>query len=344
MPSRQARNRFSRVTSLSARRNKPPSRNRRFKRNDVEGALRETAGFQPVTDVKIPAGASVFIRRSIPGLGDFVQLLAAAQALRAARRDLRSVTLAGPEVIWEIGRHNPGMVNVTRERRARESEFEVLAGPHCPCGQTETQLGPIPAVNRLEIFSRYLGVAPELPKLAITDAEQGEAATWCKRMTGSENPLVLVGRTSEAWKNFHDPFGLFEILAASHPIVMLDHERELEWQGKRRRWPQPNTSGKTLRQNAAIVNQAKLAITPDTGWLHVAGALRRPIFGLFGSQEPRFRQALYHVPGAWHQGACPHGKQPCWYRICCDREEIPPCLQTSAFSVARLVNETLARL
>lgn len=328
----------TRVSRRTPRRTKP------LPHSNVESALRETSGFKPVVSTKIPAGESVFIRRSIPGLGDFVQLLGAAQALRESRPDLRQVTLAGPEVIYEIGLNNPGRVVVTQDRQPRQSEFHILAGPHCPCGATEGQLGPVPAANRLEIFARFLQVAPQIPKLGLIESEKRQAEIWCKRMTGSANPIVLVGRSSETWKDFHDPFSLFESLSVTHPVVMLDHKREIEWQGRRRKWPQPNTAGKSLRQIAAIVNQARLVVTPDTGWLHVAGSLRRPIFGLFGSQEPRFRQALYNVPGAWHQGVCPHGQQPCWYRICCDKNEHPPCLQTSPFTVAKLITETLAKL
>ena len=313
-------------------RGKPKPKNRRCSHT----ALRETAGFTPVVTAEIPRGANVFLRRTIPGLGDFTQLIGAAQALKTQRPDIRRVTLVGPNKIWEIGKGAPG-INVGPLRNRLSNEFPLQPGPGCPAGATETDLGPVPACNRLEIFSRFLGVAPQIPQLTITPGERDRAQTWCKRITGVTDPVVLVYRTSERWKDYHNPEELFTLLASNYPTVILEHDRLPKL-------PKPNTSGKGIRDIAAIVNQSRLVVTPDTGWLHVAGALRRPIFGLFGSQEPRFRQALYNVPGAWHQGACPHGKQPCWYKICCDRGEVPPCLRTSPETLAHLITDTLTTI
>ena len=91
----------------------------------------------------------------------------------------------------------------------------------------------------------------------------------------------------------------------------------------------PTTEGLTIRQQAALISESKVIISPDTGWLHVAGALGIPLIGLFGSYPAQQTMSIYRVPTLPVVGYCPLGQQPCRGMISCSSDEgfeHPPCL------------------
>jgi len=307
----------------------------------VQDGLRDTTSFEWPKEVKrptIPEGADVCLRRELLGLGDFIQVLGAAQSLREHRQDIKSISLVGPKVVWEVARHAPGNFHLYEQGAVVDKSQTIFMGPNCPAGDVEIALAPTPTVNRLEIFCKFLNVPVKIPQLKITPEERAKAHQWCRDKTGVNNPIVLVYRSSERWKDYYDPKGLHQRLARSYPVVTLENRKT------KSTLPEPNTFGMSIRETMAIVNQARIVITPDTGWLHVAGCLKRPIFGLFGAQDPRFRQSLYGVPGGFLSGPCPYGKQPCWYSLCVDKKDNPPCMKLSVDIVASLILDSLALL
>lgn len=55
-----------------------------------------------------------------------------------------------------------------------------------------------------------------------------------------------------------------------------------------------NTCGQfNLHQSASIVDQAKLVIAHDTGFMHIAAALKRPIVSIWGNTVPKFGMYPY---------------------------------------------------
>ncbi len=64
----------------------------------------------------------------------------------------------------------------------------------------------------------------------------------------------------------------------------------------------------TFRQMAACVEQADLVIANDTGVLHIAAALRRPLVGLYGPTDPSITGPIgdpEHVTVIHHSACCP---------------------------------------
>ena len=61
-----------------------------------------------------------------------------------------------------------------------------------------------------------------------------------------------------------------------------------------------------------LVSLADLVVSPDTGTLHLAGALNKRIVGIWGNTHPRSRTSYYkNITNIWHKDHCP--KAPCWY-------------------------------
>ena len=52
-----------------------------------------------------------------------------------------------------------------------------------------------------------------------------------------------------------------------------------------------------LHQSASVLRQAARVITPDTGLMHIAAALRKPIVSVWGSTTPRFGMTPWYPTG-----------------------------------------------
>jgi heptosyltransferase II len=75
-----------------------------------------------------------------------------------------------------------------------------------------------------------------------------------------------------------------------------------------------NLAGRTtLRRLLAVIGEASLFITNDTGPMHMANALRVPIVALFGPTEPK-ATAPFHAPSVVLKKEAPCW--PCLYRSC----------------------------
>jgi len=53
----------------------------------------------------------------------------------------------------------------------------------------------------------------------------------------------------------------------------------------------------TIDQSASVIQQAKLVITHDTGMMHIASALRKPIVSLWGNTIPEFGMYPFYPKG-----------------------------------------------
>lgn len=82
-----------------------------------------------------------------------------------------------------------------------------------------------------------------------------------------------------------------------HPVVLLGGKEDFEsGEAIAREFPQKvfNTCGQfSLTRSAALVNQASLIITNDTGLMHVAAAFNKKIISLWGNTVPAFGMYPY---------------------------------------------------
>ncbi|MBI4004306.1 MAG: lipopolysaccharide heptosyltransferase II [Candidatus Omnitrophica bacterium] len=83
---------------------------------------------------------------------------------------------------------------------------------------------------------------------------------------------------------------------------------------QRMRYPAMVSAGQTtLRQLAAVLEQAQLVVSNDTGILHVAAALRRPVVALYGPTSPALTGPLgepQRIAVLHHPDCCP--RVPCY--------------------------------
>jgi len=85
--------------------------------------------------------------------------------------------------------------------------------------------------------------------------------------------------------------------------------------------------GLGLRQVAALIAACDLLIGPDSGLIHLAAAVGKPILGFFNEIDPDLRLRYYCDAHAFYNpAACEH--MPCGYRHCQGPclDEISPAL------------------
>jgi len=138
---------------------------------------------------------------------------------------------------------------------------------------------------------------PLPPAIWISPEDQRQVTTLASRwgLAGGK-PLVIIcpGARSHTKRWYTDRFaavadGLIEEAGAE--VVLTGEPEESEiihdvMAGMRRR-AHSAVGCTTIRQLAALMQQARLVITNDSASLHVAGAVGAPVLALFGPTDPR---------------------------------------------------------
>lgn len=155
--------------------------------------------------------------------------------------------------------------------------------------------------RHLRRLSRQAGLRLEVrdgqPSLWISPEDQRQVTTLASRWGLAEGkPLVIIcpGARSHTKRWYTDRFaavadGLIEEAGAE--VVLTGEPEESEiirdvMAGMRRR-AHSAAGCTTIRQLAALMQQARLVITNDSASLHVAGAVGTPVLALFGPTDPR---------------------------------------------------------
>ncbi len=85
------------------------------------------------------------------------------------------------------------------------------------------------------------------------------------------------------------------------PLVLLGGKQEFEPGERISKSSGPHVLNRcaqlSLDQSAAVVRQSRLLITHDTGLMHIAAALRKPIVSVWGSTAPKFGMWPFYPTG-----------------------------------------------
>jgi len=129
-----------------------------------------------------------------------------------------------------------------------------------PAGD-ELQLGDIPTSHQAGYVGLVIGAALATKKLPFHKLKE-----ICEQ---ASHPLMLLGGPEDA--------AVAEQLAAIDPVKIY------------------NACGKfNLNESAALVRQAKVIVTHDTGLMHIAAAFKRPVISIWGNTVPEFGMYPYY--------------------------------------------------
>lgn len=221
------------------------------------------------------------------GLGDLMMLLPSLWALREAFPNLRLVLSCD-------GRYVPIMalpwldeVISLEDGRGRESAAIDL----CHFVERHRGNGNRP---RYELFGEGLGVRPRPEPIAPCIVP--EALAQARELVGPDDgrPLVILapsGTTAVRALDYQPALDTARELVAAGAKVALVHPHSLGYGGEA---GVVDTSGRTsVEVLVALVSLAAVAVAPDTGVLHVAGALGKPVVAIFTTWPSATRVSCY---------------------------------------------------
>ena len=194
-----------------------------------------------------------------------------------------------------------------------------------------------PATGALHKASTYfplLGAAGPVPPVApydyaVSEAERGTAREWLQGRLAVNGRPVAVLHPGANWPHKRWAAERFAALGdrlsevrRAHVVITGGPDDVALAESVARQMRQPPTvlAGQTtLRQLGVCLEQAQLVIANDTGILHLAAALRRPVVALYGPTSPALTGPLgdpQRTVVLHHPDCCP--------QIPCYRPDRPP--------------------
>jgi heptosyltransferase-2 len=143
-----------------------------------------------------------------------------------------------------------------------------------------------------------------------------------------------------------------------HPVILLGAKEEFE-EGEQICSVDPgkiyNACGKfTLNESADLVRKAKVVIAHDTGLMHIAAALKKPVIAIWGSTTPSFGMVPYYGENYLAHHAQPYDDvqvHKLWCRPCtkigrkkCPQGHFKCMKEISIDEIVRKLNKRLTRV
>jgi ADP-heptose:LPS heptosyltransferase len=285
-----------------------------------------------------PEHAEILIGRS-QGLGDLLMLT---PSLRELARVGWKVVLGCCEHFIPALRHNPHV-----------HRFIPCEANHMPEYKCHNKINLNWKVERLRgkqlrqprpmLFADLVNVEPTNyhPILVVTEEEREKA----REATGGGEYIVIPAETSAAYRSYPRTLELVMELAKRGQKVVLTHH------SKRYRIEHPNVVDLQRKIDTgtlcAVIEGAKLLISPDTGPMHIGLTLRTPTICLEGPMPPEIYTSQYkNSPKRILQRELPClgcGHTTTFHTFHCDRNKrrAQECMLFDPGMVADVAEETL---
>lgn len=266
--------------------------------------------------------ASVLVIRSLGGIGD---VLMCTPLLRQIKKDFPNCDLTfainrdkdSSDVYYQLIQNCPFINHITDARTTDKKKYDTWIDITSVCIQYENK--KLPAMNRIDIFARAAGffkLDDALPFYQTTPAERDIA----NGILSKANSRVLAihsasfdGKRSWSPDRIHN---LIRLLASERPditVLLFDFNGAVH--NKKQFTNVIDCSGEPIRIKAALIQRSNLFFGPDSGLMHIAGALRIRSLVLFGP-IPAAARINYYPSHSAITAPEKHSQCPCWYDKC----------------------------
>jgi heptosyltransferase-2 len=159
--------------------------------------------------------------------------------------------------------------------------MDYFIAPH-----EEVKLEDIPASHHAGYIALVIGASFYTKKLPVEKLHE-----LCRKI---DHPVILLGGKEEREEG--------DAIAATDPVKIY------------------NACGKfSLNESADLVRKSKLVIAHDTGLMHMAAAMKKPVIAVWGSTTPSFGMVPYYGDNYLYQHAKPYDDvqvHKLWCRPC----------------------------
>lgn len=273
-----------------------------------------------LSDLYLLNQPKICIIRRLGGIGDVVMTT---PILRHIKRMLPGCELSyatdlkyADGALGDILKYNPYIDCLVDYRHITEKAFNYSADV-TQTGLFREKPQTIPP-NRIDMFAERVGIDlgnDTLPDYYVTKEETLWAKNQLKDLEKKETKFVAIhARSNDARRTWPLDYTdkLLKLLSETngiHPIVF-------DWANDHQ-WNKNHTTiflGIKIRQAMAIINECECLICPDSGLLHLAGALEKKIVSIFGTTPPESRINHYQNATAIVTDLpC----RPCFYKPSC---------------------------
>lgn len=291
--------------------------------------VRTTAGAPRDTVFQIASRrggtANLCVIRSVGGIGDVIMTTPCLEHLKWMFPNIKLTyaidrhTTHG-DVYHQLVRNAPFLDSIVDARMVDRSKFDGVVDISSVCIRYENS--NTKPMNRIDIFARACGISRLHNPVPFYKVEDEERNAALKRLTPlrklGKKIVVLHSASFDAKRTWpvKNQLELIEKAAREFPEVQFivnDFNRVLG--NKKDMANVTDVSGTTVRELAALIDMSDLFIGPDSGPMHLAGALRKQSLVLFGSIPPQARINYYLN----HTAITSEPKlscQFCWYAKC----------------------------
>lgn len=269
----------------------------------------------------------ILVERSRGGIGDVLMTIPTIRVIKEKYKGIvdyaTDPNYLDGSLIGVLG-GCPYIDNILDYRTVDKTEYTATVNLTCPCVAHEVP-GAIP-INRIDLFARGAGIEIPIknPSLyyKVFNEEKKWADDWLNYRQLKGKKLIVVQPNSSTKRRDLPPVILQRALVnlsrsrRDTRIVVIVHDYNND---PRINWKTENvelSSNNSIRQNAALIEQADLVLCQDSATLHLASALRKRTLAFFGPTDPRAR-VNYHPEALaiWfgYEFSC----GPCWYNTNC---------------------------
>jgi ADP-heptose:LPS heptosyltransferase len=274
----------------------------------------------------------ICVYRRLGGIGDVLMIT---PALRQIKADFPNCVLhfavdrksTGRDIYYELVKNAPFLDAVLDQRYTREEDYDRTQDISHVCIRYERK--GLPVINRIDLFARALGIPKldnTLPFYQVEYDEFLQAQSFCVPLRKSQKKLVglhtasMEGKRCWPAKKYYDLIRIAQKENPDYHFVIFDHNSVCKGID---RYDNCTVVGDIeIRLKFALIAQLDCFLGPDSGLMHIAGALHIPTVVVFGSIPPMARINYYPSHRELRTNNMPC--LGCWYTKC-DRDA--ECMQ-----------------
>lgn len=278
----------------------------------------------PEKDPPKATPAIILVTRQTGGIGDILMITPTVRAIKQANPNSPLIFCTtdmyggGKGALFDILKYNPWIDKVVTNSELSDYTFKRIY--NFGTGQEIEKELSGDKRNRIDIFAELAGIelTDKSTVYTLREAEKEWSERWIKKNINPDRKFLIGVQIHSTATKRNWPEEKIRLLTLTILNTWQDSSVLLFYEGlvSTDKFSYPNVHnliGMPIRWVAALLNECQVVVVPDSGLLHLAGALNKKIIGLFGSIPPELRISHYkNATSIYLEWPC----SPCWYERC----------------------------